>query len=152
MAGLSGLMAAMGGAAAAGTASATEMFDSLAGNKAASATTEENARLMIRAMIQAAKADGEIDEEEKDKILEHLEGASDEEIAFVREELGRPLDLPGLLEATSEAARAQVYAMSAMAIRVDSDAERSYLDNLAQGLGLDDAAQARIRGAMGIGG
>lgn len=151
MAGLGGLMAALGGATAAGTSSAADMIDNLTGKKAASTSLEENARLMIRAMIQAAKADGEIDAEERQKILDHLEGAGPDEIAYVREQLGAPLDLQGLVADTGENAKAQVYAMSAMAIRVDSDAERAYLDALARGLGLSDAAQARIHQAMGIG-
>ena len=151
MAGLGGLRAARGGATAAGTSSAADMIDNLTGKKAASTSLEENARLMIRAMIQAAKADGEIDAEERQKILDHLEGAGPDEIAYVREQLGAPLDLQGLVADTGENAKAQVYAMSAMAIRVDSDAERAYLDALARGLGLSDAAQARIHQAMGIG-
>jgi uncharacterized membrane protein YebE (DUF533 family) len=151
MAGLGGLMAALGGATAAGTSTAADMLDSLTGNKAASTTVEDNARLMIRAMIQAAKADGEIDAEERQKILDHLEGAGPEEIEYVREQLAAPLDLEGLVSDTQEGARAQVYAMSAMAVRIDSDAEREYLNALARGLGLSDAAQARIHQAMGIG-
>ncbi len=150
MAGLGGLMAALGGSAAAGTSSAAEMIDSLTGNTTASTTVEDNAKLMIRAMIQAAKADGEIDDAEKDKIIEHLQGASEDEIAYVQEQLAAPLDLESLVADTSEHARAQVYAMSAMTIRVDSAAERSYLDALASGLGLSDATQARIHTAMGI--
>ncbi|MGI1662695.1 DUF533 domain-containing protein [Palleronia sp. KMU-117] len=151
MAGLGGLMAALGGATAAGTSTAADMLDSLTGNKAASTTVEDNARLMIRAMIQAAKADGEIDAEERQKILDHLEGAGPEEIAYVREQLAAPLDLEGLVSDTQDNARSQVYAMSAMAVRIDSDAEREYLNALARGLGLSDAAQARIHQAMGIG-
>jgi uncharacterized membrane protein YebE (DUF533 family) len=151
MAGLGGLMAALGGAGAAGTASAAEMIDSLTGGKAATTSTEDTARLMIRAMIQAAKADGEIDAEERQKILDHLEGASEDEIAYVREQLAAPLDLDGLVAETQDSAKAQVYAMSVMAVRVDSDAEREYLNSLARGLGLSDAAQARVHQAMGIG-
>lgn len=151
MAGLGGLMAALGGAGAVGTASAADMIDSLTGSKAATATTEDNARLMIRAMIQAAKADGEIDAEERQKILDHLEGASEDEIAYVREQLAAPLDLDALVAETQDSAKAQVYAMSVMAVRVDNDSERQYLDSLARGLGLSDAAQARVHQAMGIG-
>ena len=129
MAGLGGLMAALGGAGAAGTASAAEMIDSLTGGKAATSTTEDNARLMIRAMIQAAKADGEIDAEERQKILDHLEGASQEEIAYVRDQLAAPLDLDGLVAETQDSAKAQVYAMSVMAVRVDNDDAAVYADH-----------------------
>jgi uncharacterized membrane protein YebE (DUF533 family) len=150
-AGLGGLMAALGGSAAAGTSTAAEMMDSLTGNKAASANVEDNARLMIRAMIQAAKADGEIDADEKARILDHLEGADAEEIEFVREQLAAPLDVHGLANDTSEHARAQVYATSVMAINVDNAPEVEYLNALARGLGLNEDTQSRIHKAMGLG-
>lgn len=150
MAGLGGLMAALGGAAATGTEQAAQMMDALTGNKAATGTLEENAKLMIRAMIQAAKADGEIDEEEKARILDYLGDLDPEERAFVEAELAKPIDVNGLAMDTSTQARSQVYAMSAMAIRVDTDSEASYLDGLAAALGLSDADRARIHQAMGI--
>jgi uncharacterized membrane protein YebE (DUF533 family) len=150
-AGLGSLIAAMTGAATVGAKNMGEMMGALTGATPAGPMAEENARLMIRAMIQAAKADGEIDAEERQKILDHLKGAGPEEIAYVREQLAAPLDLQGLVSDTGENARAQVYAMSAMAIRVDNQSEQQYLNALARGLGLSDAAQARIHQAMGIG-
>lgn len=109
---------------------------------------EENAKLMIRAMIQAAKADGAIDETERATILSHLKDASDEEIAFVQAELDAPVDVAGLAAAVNETARAQVYSAALMAITVDTDAEKAYLKGLAQ-LGLDDATVATIHAASG---
>ena len=41
------------------------------------------AGLMLRAMLQAAKCDGKIDEEEKKKLIEALGDASPDEVAFV---------------------------------------------------------------------
>jgi uncharacterized membrane protein YebE (DUF533 family) len=150
MAGLGGLMAALGGSAAAGTATAADMIDSLTGKKVASTTVEDNARLMIRAMIQAAKADGEIDPDEQKKIMEHLKDAGAEEVAFVKAQLAAPLDVDGLARDTGENAKAQVYATSLMAIRVDNTAEAQYLNALARGLGLSPEAQDRIHKAMGL--
>ena len=144
-------MAAMGGAAATGTEQAGQMMDALTGNTAASDAMEENAKLMIRAMIQAAKADGEIDEGEKAKILEYLGDLDAEEMAFVEAELAKPIDVQGLAMDAGQNAKAQVYAMSAMAIRVDTHSEASYLDGLAAALGLSDADRAQIHRAMGIG-
>ena len=68
-AGLGGLLTAITGAAATGTENAGKMMDAFTGKSAATNAMEENAKLMIRAMIQAAKADGEIDLEEQQKIL-----------------------------------------------------------------------------------
>ena len=68
-AGMGGLMSALGGASAAGAEASGQMMDALTGNTATSDAMEENAKLMIRAMIQAAKADGEIDADERARIL-----------------------------------------------------------------------------------
>ena len=77
---------------------------------------EENAKLMIRAMIQAAKADGEIDLEEQQKILAKLGEIGPEERAFVEAEMRKPVDIMGLAQDTGDAMKAQVYAMSLMAV------------------------------------
>ncbi len=151
MAGLGGLMSALGGAAAAGTEQAGQMMDTLTGNTAATSTMEENAKLMIRAMIQAAKADGEIDDDEKARILSYLGDLDPAEKAFVEAELAKPIDVNALAMDTGAQAKAQVYAMSAMAIRVDTHSEASYLDGLAAALGLSETDRAQIHQAMGLG-
>ncbi len=148
-AGLGNLIAAMTTTAAAGSKTMADMMGAMTGGTPVNAMMEENARLMIRAMIQAAKADGEIDADERRKIMDHLGDASDEEIAFVEAELDRPLDPAGLAQAAGMSMREQVYATSLMAIRVDSPAEQAYLDGLAAALGLDDPTRARLHAAMG---
>jgi len=149
-AGLAGLMKAMGGAAAAGSTQTAQIMDALTGTTAATATLEENAKLMIRAMIQAAKADGEIDAEERAKIMEHLGDLSEEERQFVEDEMNAPVDPAALASDTSHAMRAQVYATAAMSVRVDNAAETTYLKNLASALGLDGSTVARIHSTMGL--
>jgi uncharacterized membrane protein YebE (DUF533 family) len=148
-AGLGSLIAAMTGAATVGAKNMGEMMGALTGATPAGPMAEENARLMIRAMIQAAKADGEIDAQERDTILSHLSDASDEEIAFVKAELDAPLDIAGLAAAVGETARTQVYSAALMAISVDTDAERAYLRGLATALHLDDATVAAIHAGAG---
>lgn len=150
-AGFGGLITALGGATATGTEQAGQMMDALTGKKAVSGALEENAKLMIRAMIQAAKADGEIDAEERARILEHLGDLSAEEKAFVEAELAKPVDAQALATDTGEAMKGQVYAMSLMAMRVDTASEKSYLDGLAAALGLSDEARQAIHQSMGIG-
>lgn len=150
MAGLGGLMSAFGGAMAGGATSLAGAMDAMTGTTGASHAMEENAKLMIRAMIQAAKADGEIDAEEQAKIMEHLGDVSDEERAFVEEALAAPVDVPALIRDTNAQAAAQVYAMSAMAMRVDTPAEAQYLDALAAGLGIDTPTRQNIHDSMGL--
>lgn len=149
-AGMGGLMAALGGSAAAGATQASGMMDALTGNSATTDSMEENAKLMIRAMIQAAKADGEIDEGERDRILEYLGDLDAEEKAFVEAELAAPIDANALAADTGDAMKAQVYAMSLMAVKVDSTSEVDYLNGLANALGLSDDTRARVHQSMGL--
>ena len=132
-------------------ASATEATEAgaVTGSMPGNAILEENAKLMIRAMIQAAKADGEIDADERSKIMDHLSDASDEEIAFVAAELDAPIDIDGLARDAGEHTKAQVYSAALMAISVDTEQEKQYLANLAAALGLEAAKVMEIHRAMG---
>jgi len=149
-AGLGGLLTALGGAAAAGTEEAGRMMDSLTGNTVVTDTQEANAKLMIRAMIQAAKADGEIDEAEREAILEHMGEMDAGELDFVRAELAAPVDVEGLAADTSDQMKAQVYATSLMAIKVDHVKEAQYLDALADALDLSPEVRETVHRSMGV--
>lgn len=146
--GLGNLMGAMTGAASMGAKGMGDMFEALTKGTPMGEAGEASARLMIRAMIQAAKSDGEIDADERKQILDHLSDASEEEIAFVQAALDAPVDPMALATDTSEAMRTQVYSAALMAIKVDTDAERAYLRNLAQSLQLDDSTVAGLHRAM----
>jgi uncharacterized membrane protein YebE (DUF533 family) len=114
---------------------------------------ESKARVILRAMINAAKADGQIDDAEQQRILGKLAEADVAATvqAFVRAEMGRPLDLKALLrEVPNPQMAAEVYAASLLAIEVDTPAERDYLRQLAQGLGLDEGAVQRLHLTLGV--
>lgn len=137
-----------GGAAAAG--------DDAAAYQPAAAPLDENAQaeLLLRAMINAAKADGQIDGTEMNNILSKLDeaGGSAEARDFVLAEMRRPLDLDGLAAAaTTPDLAASIYAASAMAIRVDTAAERTYLAQLAEKMNLAPAVRASLDASMGVG-
>lgn len=108
----------------------------------------ENAVLLIQAMIAAANADGTIDQEERNNILERLKSVnlSAEEHSFIFQELLSPASLETIVSRVKspETAR-QVYAVSLMAIEVDTQTEQNYMNTLACRLGLDDAAVEEIR-------
>lgn len=148
-AGLGGLFATLSGGAAAGSGLMAEMMGALTKGTPVSDMAEQNAKLMIRAMIQAAKADGQIDPEEQARILEHLKDAGPEEIAYVKEQMAAPLDLAGLVSDTQAAMKAQVYSSALMAITVDSPAEKAYLQQLASALGIDPATRDALHAAQG---
>ncbi|HSM26980.1 MAG TPA: DUF533 domain-containing protein, partial [Thioalkalivibrio sp.] len=64
-------------------------------HEVASVTSEEGERLVLRAMIAAAKADGQVDPTEMDRILGQLkpDEVSESERRFVLDELHKPLDV-----------------------------------------------------------
>ncbi len=144
-AGIGRLMAAMGGAAAAGATASTGMFDAMTGADTTGAL-ETQARLMIRAMVEAAKADGQIDAEERMKILEALADAEPAERAWVEGLMDAAPDMDGLVAETAAEMKAQVYAASLAAITLDHPAEMAYLRRLAAALGLSAETVAAIHG------
>jgi uncharacterized membrane protein YebE (DUF533 family) len=146
MGSLMGSMTKMAGAGAAGLGG---LMSSMTEGTALGQVSEENAKLMIRAMIQSAKADGVLDEEERAAILDHLGDATEEEIAFVEAELAAPIDVAALAQDTGAQMRNQVYSAALMAVQVDTDAERTYLRTLAQALGLSDAERDALHAGMG---
>lgn len=118
----------------------------------AAVASPEGERVALKAMIAAAKADGQIDQAEMDRILGKL--ASDditpEERRFVLDEVKKPLDPAELAaEAKTPAQAAEIYAASLLAIDIDSEAEVAYLRELAAALRLDPAAVAYLHETTG---
>lgn len=149
-AGLGGLVSAMQGAAGAAGQSADDMTQAMFGGTPASVSQEETAKLMLRAMIMAAKADGEIDEAERAQLLESLGDVDAEERAFVEAELAAPLDPMRLATSAGDGVKAQIYATSLTAMKVDTMAEAQYLNQLAQALQIPDDLRSRIHATMGV--
>ena len=100
---------------------------------------EAAAGLMLRAMIQAARADGVIDAEEREKLMGQLEDLDPEERRFVEEEMQAPVDPEGLARQVPKGLEPQIYAVSLMAIDLDHPAEVDHLRRLARALGLSEA-------------
>lgn len=110
-------------------------------------------RVLLRAMIGAAKADGQIDQKELSTLFERFgsETATAQEKQFLFDELSRPVDVDALAaEARSPVQAAQIYAASLLAIHVDTDAERQHLARLASALGLDEATVAELHRMTGV--
>ena len=115
-------------------------------------TPEQNAMagLMLRAMIQAAKADGKIDETEKEHLMSELGELDDEERQFIREQMAAPIDAAALAREVPKGMEPQVYLMSVMAIDFDSQDEAQYLHKLAQALGLSPQVINQIHQQVGV--
>ena len=128
------------------------------GLKPAETPTEEQvhaktAELILKGMINAAKADGQIDQQEGQRIMGKLQEAGIDQHGqqWVMNEMYRPLDLNAFAaEIHSPEVAAQVYAASLLAIEVDTDAERSYLQQLAKLTDLQPAVVQHIHRTMGL--
>lgn len=169
--GLGGMLGGLLGGAAAGGAAGSlaqkgaqpsnnatfgELFnDSIAngGEPTTAPTAEQNALagLMLRAMIQAAKSDGTIDDAEKQRLLGHVgDDLDDDERAFIREQMAAPVDAKALAAEVPDGMQSQVYLMSLLAIDFDSEAEARYLNDLAVAMDLDRATVNRIHDEAGV--
>ena len=111
-----------------------EKVDQLSGE-----ASEKRSRAILKAMIASAKADGHIDEQEKNIISQHAEklGLETSVANFINNELTAALDAKDVAaEADSPEAAAELYLVSRLTLNLDNDKERQYLDQLAQALEL----------------
>ncbi|MEN8214316.1 MAG: DUF533 domain-containing protein [Pseudomonadota bacterium] len=115
---------------------------------------ENDAEVIVKAMINAAKADGQIDNAEIEKIVGKLDddGLTQQEKDFFVSEANKPMDLDGVI--SSAAGRpdlaAQLYAASLLAIETDTTAEQRYMQQLASGLGLQPQVTSHIERTLGV--
>ena len=116
-------------------------------------STDDPATLLImRAIVYAARADGHIDDAERERIRklsrQFLQGA--DAPALVERLMDEPLN-PEVL-ASQMQSREQcedLYRLSCLVIDIDHFMERSYLDNLASALGIAKDAQAALEKESG---
>lgn len=113
--------------------------------------SEEHSRLILSAMIAAAKADGHIDESEKTGLQNYIDriGESAELSAFVESELAKPLD-PGDIadKVANQETAAEVYLASLLIIDQENFMAKSYLDGLAKALALPPDLVSTLNGKV----
>jgi uncharacterized membrane protein YebE (DUF533 family) len=118
------------------------------------AELERHSELILKAMVNAAKADGRIDESEMSRILGKIQEAGGDRggLDFLRAEMARPMDTDGLVAAArgSPQLAAELYAASLLAIEVDTPAERDYLERLATALELEPAVTEQLHRSAGV--
>lgn len=103
--------------------------------------------LLLRAMIAAAKADGHIDTDERERIHTQIDrlGLDAQGRAFLETEIAKPLSAADIaVGVTTAEVAAEVYTLSAAIIDEQSGPERAYLNDLAAALKLPAALQQSI--------
>jgi uncharacterized membrane protein YebE (DUF533 family) len=118
------------------------------------AKLENQAQLVLKAMINAAKADGQIDQGEVQRILSKLDAAGADAAArdFILTEMTKPMETEAIVAAATGNPQlaAELYAASLLAIKVDTPAEQEYMNALAGSLGLAPQAVANLQNTMGL--
>jgi uncharacterized membrane protein YebE (DUF533 family) len=110
---------------------------------------EEAAAVLIRAMINATRADGRMDREEEQKLLRQLGQPSPEAIAFIRAEFQKPLDVREFAWSVPLGMEEKVYAISLSVLDIDQSEESDYLKQLSHGLRLAPETCAQIHQQFG---
>jgi len=115
---------------------------------------EQDAEIIVKAMINAAKADGNIDDTEIQKIAGKLQedGLTEEEREFFITEANKPMDIDAVIASAGGQPEmaAQIYSASLLAIEVDTPAERQYMQQLASGLNMHPQVTSHIEQILGV--
>uniref|UniRef100_UPI000C7EA6A7 tellurite resistance TerB family protein n=1 Tax=Oceaniglobus roseus TaxID=1737570 RepID=UPI000C7EA6A7 len=111
--------------------------------------SEAEAGLVIRAMVMAAKADGEIDANEREALFEVLDETDPSDRAFLEQAMAAPVDVEALARDVPGGMEVEIYAAALMAIDPDNRAEAEFLDRLAQRLNVSRAHVNDIHEAQG---
>ncbi|WP_250460426.1 DUF533 domain-containing protein [Microbulbifer litoralis] len=103
---------------------------------------EEQADLLLRAMIAAAQADSRINANEQRNISRALEGKLDSaELEEFRQLLTQPVDMEQVVSRVNDPATAlNIYLVSALTVDEWNPKEKAYMDALAEKLGISEQA------------
>jgi uncharacterized membrane protein YebE (DUF533 family) len=111
------------------------------------AQVEEHSQAILKALVAAAKADGHIDERERELIEgEFTKLDNDQELQhWLHAELNKPLDPTDVARAASTPEMAaEMYIASVMLVDEENFMEKSYLDELARQLKLEPGLKVEL--------
>lgn len=110
----------------------------------------DQSEVYIRAMIQAGLADGRLDEQEQQAILQKVGNMGQAEQNFIRAEMAKGADVQGFIQSVPRGIEEEVYAASLMAIQLDNRNEAQYLDSVAKGLRITHEQSNAIHDRFGV--
>ena len=108
----------------------------------------KTAQAIIRAMVQTARADGQIDDDEREALLQLQDDADEAEREILRDALSEPVDAQSVADDAPEHAVMDIYAAALLVATPINAEERAYLNRLADALGLAPKARQRIENTM----
>jgi len=115
---------------------------------------EQSSEIVLRAMINAIKADGRVDQDEINRMMGKFSeiGVDAEGQRYLMTQLQQPMETEKLIAAAKGQPdlAAQIYAASLLAIEVDTQAEKNYLDQLAADLGIAPQVTGHIHQMVGL--
>jgi hypothetical protein len=110
----------------------------------------DEAELLVQAMLNAAKCDQEISETEQQAIFKQIGDPTPEVLAYLRKEIQKPLDVREFAWSVPVGMEQKVYAISILAMDLKTQAESRYLDELAKGLRLSPEVRSEIHRHYGL--
>lgn len=135
-----------------GRAAASSIASSIKARQAAAAKAQEESNfVLIRAMIAAASADGEVDASERKGIVDKAREAGLDAAGMKRieQELAAPATPEQIAKDLQGADPVMVYQLSLMAITLDDGGEYAHLRRLAKALGLGAEKVATLHAELG---
>ena len=155
--GLMGLLGMMAFKALTGSNNTTQAQQAQIAQSIASRSEQQvasDAEVILTAMIDAAKADGQVDAEELGRITGKIKsaGIGQDGMNYLISKLQSPMETNKILAAVNGRPElaAQVYSASLMAIDVDTQAEKRYLAGLANAMGLSQSVVNNIEQIVGM--
>lgn len=113
----------------------------------------EHAFALMRAMLAAARCDGTLNDEERERLLDCIGCAEfDPDVReWLQREFRSPLDLDAVAAGAKGSLRraVEIYIASVVAIDIDAKAEFAWLARLAARLGLDEATIGAVHRKLG---
>ncbi|WP_299681478.1 tellurite resistance TerB family protein [uncultured Roseobacter sp.] len=108
----------------------------------------DEVRPIVMAMVQMARADGNIDDAEQRALLDFLDDATEEEQRILREALNNQITAEQIAEQTPHHARKEVYAAALLVGDPDNPQERAFLNELGSHLQLSEMETNRLQAAL----
>ncbi|MEL6898023.1 MAG: DUF533 domain-containing protein [Planctomycetota bacterium] len=130
-------------------ASTPDRYDPRQADASQRTKLNDHASVLIRALINGAKADGRIDRQEQEQIMQQVGNVGQAEMDFLRSEFSKPLDVREFAWDVPMGMEEQVYTMSLVGMHLDDRTEAKYLRELAHGLRIDDETVRQIHSKYG---